>query len=165
MSFSDAVLKPLADTAVSTAILESGWLFPTIETVHVLALALVFGSVAIVDLRLLGLASRDRTVASLARQVLPWTWGGFTLALVSGALLFASQPIKYFGNIPFRVKFLLLALAGLNMLWFQWRTYPKVAALPSGAALPFAARLAGAFSLLLWISVITSGRWIAFTGY
>jgi hypothetical protein len=164
-SAAPAFLKQLGDTAIAQTILESGWIFPTVETVHVLALALVFGSIALVDLRLLGLASRERSVASVAEQTLPWTWSAFALAVVSGALMFLSQPVKYFDNVPFRVKFLLLALAGLNMLVFQRRVWPRVAPLPAAAALPTAARWAGGLSLLFWISIIAAGRWVAFAGY
>jgi hypothetical protein len=160
-----AFLTWLGNTAPAQTILESGWLFPTIETVHVLALALVFGSIASVDLRLLGLASRGRSAASVAAQSLPWTWGGFALAVFSGGLLFSSQPVKYWGNLPFRLKFVLLALAGLNMLLFQLRVWPRVAPLPADAALPTAARWAGGLSLLFWVSIVTAGRWIAFAGY
>lgn len=67
-------LKQLGDTGLAHAVLESGWIFPTVETFHVLALALVFGSIAMVDLRLLGLAARGRSVASVAQQTLRWTW-------------------------------------------------------------------------------------------
>ncbi len=164
-STAPAFLKDLGHTGLAQTILESAWIFPTVETLHVLALALVFGSIAIVDLRLLGLASRERSVAGLAAQTLNWTWGAFALAVVSGVLLFLSNPVKYYDNVPFRIKLLLLALAGVNMLVFQLRAWPQVRPLPADAALPAAARWAGGLSLLFWVGVVTAGRWIAFTGY
>ncbi len=164
-STAPAFVKALGETAFSQTLLESSWIFPTVETLHVLALALVFGSIVIVDLRLLGLASRGRSVASIAGQTLTWTWRAFALAAVSGSLLLLSNPVKYYDNLPFRIKLLLLALAGVNMLVFQWRAWPRVQPLPAEAALPSAARWAGGLSLLFWVGVVTAGRWIAFAGY
>lgn len=170
------VLKAIEATPLSQAILESGVWFPVIETVHVLALTLVFGSIAFVDLRLLGWASRGRGVQALSRELLPWTWSGFAAAVLSGGLLFISQPLKYWGNLPLRIKLALLALAGLNMLVFHLGAYRRIvqqeqAALgappgqPATLALPASARWAGGLSLLLWTGVIAAGRWIAFSGY
>ena len=166
------LLTAIEATPLSQAILESGLWFPVIETVHVLALTLVFGTIAFVDLRLLGLASRQRGVADLSRELLPWTWSAFAVALLSGALLFISQPVKYWDNLPLRIKFALLALAGLNMLVFHLGAYRHIARqeqLQPGAAaalaLPAAARWAGGLSLLVWTGVIAAGRWIAFAAY
>lgn len=159
------LLKQLGQTPLAQTILESGWIFPSVETLHVLALAVVFGSIALVDLRLLGLFWSERSVASLAAQALRWTWVAFAGAVVTGALLFLSNPAKYYMNLPFRIKLLLLALAGLNMLVFQLRQWPRVQPLPADAALPAAARWAGALSLTFWVGVIAAGRWIAFVGY
>ncbi len=165
MTFPYELLRQLEDTTLAQAILESAWLFPTIETAHVLALTLVFGSILIVDLRLLGWASRDRSVRDLAEQLLPWTWGAFTAALITGALLFASQPVKYFDNLPLRIKFLFLLLAGLNMAVFHLGSYRQVGQWGQAVVSPLAVRWAGALSLLFWVGVITAGRWIAFSGY
>jgi len=142
----------LQDTAVATAIRESDLLFPVVETVHVLAIALVVGTIAQVDLRLLGFGFRGRTVAELTRAVLPWTLGSFLLASVTGALLFASNPVHYFANGPFRLKFLLLLLAGGNAALFHLL-----------GRRPVAARLSRAVSLGCWVAIIATGRWIGFT--
>jgi len=169
------LLKAIEATPLSQAILESGVWFPVIETVHVLALTLVFGTIAFVDLRLLGWASRGRGLQALSRELLPWTWSGFAVAVLSGALLFISQPVKYWDNLPLRIKFALLALAGLNMLVFHLGAYrhivqqeqaaPAAPRGPGTLALPTAARWAGGLSLLFWTGVIAAGRWIAFAGY
>lgn len=160
--FPTGFLQQLQDSALATAISESIWLFPTIETIHVLALALVVGSIAIVDLRLLGWASVRRAVSSIAREVLPWTWAAFTLALLSGALLFSARAVHYYSNIPFRIKVALLLAAGLNMLWFQLRTYRDVAQWDTAPRPPAGARWAGSFSLLFWVGIVAAGRWIGF---
>jgi hypothetical protein len=139
------------------------WLFPIVETFHVLALATVFGSIAMVDLRLLGLSSRNRAVSKLSEEVLPWTWVAFLVAALSGSLLFISKAESYWFNTQFQLKFLCMLLAGLNMLAFQFGIYRRVAQWDSSLPAPLAARFAGAASLCLWLAVIVFGRWIGFT--
>ena len=158
-----ALLTWLETAQLSLFIRESAWALPVIEAVHVIALALVVGTIAIVDLRLLGLASVERSVTGLCREVLPWTWGAFVLAVIAGALMFASNANEYFGNIAFRVKLLILAAAGINMLVFQMVAYRGVATWDRDAALPLPAKIAGAVSLTCWIGVVFFGRWIGFT--
>ena len=91
-----------------------------IETIHVIAITLVFGTIAIVDFRLLGLGSNNRPVTELCRDVLPWTWIAFAFAAVTGGLLFVSHATQYFGNTAFRAKMLLMLLAGINMVVFEF---------------------------------------------
>ena len=143
------------------AIHESGSLFPVIETVHVFALAIVVGSIATVDLRLLGLARRDEPAGDVAAKALPWTWKAFAIAVVSGLLLFSSAAEKYVANPAFGIKLLLLACAGANMAVFQRRAGRDMA-LWDPAATPAGAKIAGGLSLLFWIGVVTAGRWIGF---
>lgn len=145
-----------------TDIRESAWLFPTIETVHVLALVLVVGSILMVDLRLLGIANRARPVTELTRQTLPLTWCAFVVAAAAGSLLFSSKALTYYANVPFRMKMLCLAGAGLNMLWFHAITYRRVEEWNRGDP-PWGARIAGGLSLILWVMVVATGRWIGFT--
>ena len=158
-----AVLKWLESTQTAEFIRESEWAFPTIESVHVIALALLVGTIAIVDLRLLGLASTSRSYADLSREVLPWTWGSFVLAVISGSLMFISQPVSYFGNFAFRSKILLLCLAGINMLVFQYLTGRGASGWRREDAVPLAGKVAASLSLVLWITVVFVGRWIGFT--
>ena len=153
----------LETSAVGSFVSQSTWAFPTIETVHVLVLVIVVGSIAIVDLRLLGVASNNRTVSQLSNDVLPITWTAFVLALITGGLLFSSKATHYLANWPFRFKMALLALAGLNMLLFHFLTYRDVSGWDEQRVTPRAARLAGFLSLAFWTGVIVFGRWIGFT--
>ena len=157
-----AAAQWLENTPLAVAIAEGAYPFPLLETAHVLGLGTVVGTIAIVDLRLLDLASRSRPVRDLVAETLPYTWAGFGLALVTGALMFISKATEYIANVPFRIKLCVLALAGLNMVAFHFLTYRSVDRWNHGIATPRAARIAGASSLLLWVAVVFLGRWIAF---
>jgi uncharacterized protein DUF6644 len=159
----DAALKWLEATSLATEIRENEILFPWVESVHVLAIALVVGLISIVDLRLMGLASLDRPAGTLARDVLPCAWVAFAFAALTGGLLFSAKATAYTGNFFFKGKLVLLALAGLNMLVFHAIVGRDTERWSARAKPPVAARIAGGLSLLLWIGVVAFGRWIGFT--
>ena len=138
------------------------WLFPIIETLHVMALTLVVGSIAMMDLRLLGIASRNSAVSRLSNEVLPWTWTAWTVAAVFGTLMFMAKAQTYAGNLQFRLKFVCMGLAALNMLIFHFGAYRDVERWDEGKP-PMSAKMAGALSLSLWIGVVFFGRWVGFT--
>ncbi len=138
------------------------WLFPIIETLHVMALTIVVGSIAMVDLRLLGLASRNTAVSRLTAEVLPWTWTAWSVAAVFGTLMFMAKAGTYAGNLQFRLKFVCMGLAAVNMFVFHFGAYRQVARWDGGEP-PMSAKLAGALSLSLWIGVVFFGRWVGFT--
>lgn len=142
---------------------EDDLLFPCIESVHVLAICLVVGSIAVVDLRLLGFASVDRPVGRLMRSILPITVGAFGLAVAAGSLLFISHASKYLENRFFIAKITLIALAGVNMAVFHLIGARNLDQWENDAMPPPSARVAGGLSLFLWISVVACGRWIGFT--
>ena len=142
---------------------ENDLLFPSIESVHVLAVCLVVGSIAVVDLRLLGFASVDRPVGRLMRSILPITVGAFGLAVAAGSLLFISHASKYLENRFFIAKITLIALAGVNMAVFHLIGARNLDQWENDALPPLFARVAGGLSLFLWVSVVACGRWIGFT--
>ena len=139
---------------------------PIIESLHVLAAAMVFGTIFIVDLRLLGVIDMGRAFTRVSREMLRLTWAAFCVSVTAGLLMFAANAGTYYGNTAFRFKMLAVLCAGLNMAIFQGLTFRNVAAWDKAARVPLAARLAGVTSILLWISVIFLARWIGFTkGY
>jgi hypothetical protein len=139
---------------------------PIIEAIHVMAIAVVFGTIFIVDLRLLGVPNAQRAFTRVADELLRWTWGAFIVAAITGALLFAVNATTYFVNTPFRWKMFALLCAGVNMAVFHLTTFRRVAAWDKNAPTPLAGRVAGAASIVIWVSVILLGRWIGFTkGY
>jgi hypothetical protein len=152
----------LENSSLGLAIAESAWWFPIIETIHVLALTLVFGSIALLDLRLLGVSHRDMGVLQLAEETLPWTWGAFVFAVVTGGLMFVSSASYYYENVPFQIKLVLLALAGINMAVFHLGAYRVVHTWNTTLPTPRAARIAAILSLLSWIGVVFAGRWMGF---
>jgi hypothetical protein len=149
-------------TPVGAAVRQSLWLFPAIETVHLLGMTVLVGTAAAFDLRLLGWALQRTPVSDLSRRLLPWTWVGFGLQVVTGALLFSSEAAKMYVNPAFRLKMLLICMAGMQALIFQVVAGRNLAAWDERAAVPVMARIGGLISILLWIGVVAAGRWIGF---
>jgi hypothetical protein len=158
-----ALMEWLQATSLAVFIHKTPWAFTTIALVHVFAISLVIATIAIVDLRLLGLASAKRPFTELARGFLPWTWAAFVLAVIAGSLLFISQATEYFVNTTFWIKMCLVGLAGINMLIFELITVRGVEKWDVAPTPPLAARLAGGISLACWALVVVFGRWTGFT--
>ena len=137
----------------------STWWFPLLESIHVVTIAFVVGSILMVDLRLLGLSGLDYAASRITRELVPWTWGAFFLSLPTGFGMFMTRASHYAGNPAFQMKMILLLLAGANMAFFQLRSIRTIESWDTSAVTPRAAKVAGATSLLLWIGVILAGRW------
>ena len=160
-----AFFEQLADAPWSMALHESEIAYSIIESVHVWSLVLFFGLVIVFDLRLLGWAFQKVPISEFSRRLLPWTILGFVLMVISGVLLVYAIPVRSYQNLFFRFKLILLLLAGINVLIFHSRVFPGIAKWDNDAKPPRAARLAGAFSLLLWIGIVVSGRMIAYNWF
>ena len=141
------------------------WLYPAVEIVHIVGIGLLFGSIVVFDLRLLGF-SRSIPVKRLARHVLPWSAGSFLLIVPSGLLMFIAHASEFIESEVFVIKMLLILAAGVNAGLFHTITFrtadvwdsEEMRKLPP----PPSARLAGGLSLLIWISVIACGRLLAY---
>jgi hypothetical protein len=147
---------------VAAAVRESLWLFPAVETFHLFGIILLVGSTVAFDLRLLGLALREQLVSKLASRLLPWAWVGFGVQVLTGLLLFASEAVKCYGNPAFRIKMMLLLLAGVNALVFHVASFRKVGDWDVSVP-PMGAKFTGFLSILLWLGIVAAGRWIGFT--
>jgi len=158
-----ALLETLQASSWAVFIHKTAWAFTTVEVVHVFAVSLVLATIAIVDLRLLGFASTKRPFAELSRQVLPFTWAAFVLAVIAGSLLFISRATEYFVNPVFWIKMALIAVAGINMMIFEFITVRDVQKWNLNATPPPRARLAGGISIACWVLVVVFGRLIGFT--
>jgi len=153
----------LMDTPVSIAIAENEVLFPWIEAFHVLGVTLVFGSIAMVDLRLLNIVFKEPPINQFCEQYLTITWSAFILSAITGSLLFISNPVNYANNTNFLIKISLLLTAGLNMVIFQYLFGKKLPTWANPVQLPKMAKLGATCSIFLWFGVIVFGRLIGFT--
>jgi hypothetical protein len=152
----------LETTPLSVEIREGIWWFPVLSCAHLLGMAVAAGAISFVDLRLLGRGLRFTPVSELTRQLLPWVWGGFAVMLVSGALLICAEAVMLYDNLGFRIKLVLLAVAGMNVLIFHTTIYRSVRQWEMAPVAPFRARLAGAVSLSCWLGLIAAGRVIPY---
>jgi hypothetical protein len=155
----------LASTSGSIALHESLYMYPLVESTHVLTLCLFVGLAAIVDLRLMGVMLRDVPVSDVARRLLPWVAGGFAIMVITGVLLFYAIPVRSYHSIWFRIKLVLLVLAGVNAWVFHARIWRRVSEWDVAPVPPRAARFAGTASLVLWAGIIVMGRMIAYNWF
>ena len=158
-----ALLKSLEASGLATRIRDSVFLFPMIESTHVIGLALVFGTIAIIDLRLLGIASTQRSFQRMASDILKWTWAAFALTVLTGSLMFITNAPVYYHNFYFRTKMLLLVLTGINMLVFELTAGRTIHRWDKAPSAPRAGKAVAALSLAMWIGIICMGRLIGFT--
>jgi hypothetical protein len=159
----DAILKSIEATSFATAIRDSIWMFPIIESVHVIGFTLVVGTIAIIDLRLLGLASVARSFERMWSDILKWTWAAFAVAVLTGLIMFTTNAQIYYHNPFFRTKMVLLLLAGINMGAFEVTAGRTVQSWGNRRSAPPAGKAVAVLSLALWIAIIFMGRIIGFT--
>ena len=148
---------------LGTTIAESTWMFPTLETLHVISFTIVLGTIFVMDLRMLGWTSNKFAVTATAKDTLPWTWGAFICAAITGSLLFVSKASSYVDNPWFIRKMVMIAFAGLNMMYFHFITWRTVEHWDRDATMPVAVKVAATLSLISWILVVYFGRAIGFT--
>jgi hypothetical protein len=146
-----------------TALRESRYGFPGLIFVHLCGLLITVGTVLLWDLRLLGVGLRSTPVSRVGKALLPWTWTGFCVMLLTGSAMVCMEAGRLYPNTAFRVKLALLILAGVNMLTFHATVYRSVGEWDRDAVVPARARVAGAISLLLWFGLLTAGRAIGYT--
>jgi len=149
----------LSNTPLSMVIQNAFWVIPTVQTIHIASIAIVMSSIIMLDMRLLGVSARGRTVESVAARFLPWVWGALVVLLLSGSLLIIGEPARELLSQVFWLKMTLLIGALLLTFGIQrgsrgaaalWERHRAVAALVAVA------------SLLLWMGILAAGRWIAY---
>ncbi|HXA78449.1 MAG TPA: DUF6644 family protein [Candidatus Acidoferrales bacterium] len=159
----DGFLKLLEASRFATTLRDSIWMFPIIESIHVIGFTLVVGTIAIIDLRLLGLASTERSFQRMTSDILKWTWAAFALTVATGLTMFTTNAAIYYHNPFFRTKMLLLLLAGVNMVAFELTAGRTIHQWHQARSAPSAGKAAAVLSLAIWIGVIFMGRMIGFT--
>lgn len=162
----DEFIHWLEATQTSLVIQKVFWIIPTVQTAHILAISVVLASMAMFDLRLLGLVGRHHSIASLSRRFMPWLWGALIVLAASGSILIIGEPKRALGNVFFAAKMSMLAAAIAATLGFQAILKRDLARggadlAPSHAV---AAKLIGLLSLGLWVGIAVAGRLIAYSG-
>ena len=152
----------LESSGIGRAMRESLWLYPSVETVHIIGLAIVYGSIVVVDLRLMGI-SRTLSAAKLARFALPWTVGAFLVVMLTGSLMFTAHAEDFLGNGVFLLKMGLILAAGVNAGLLHAGAFRHVNSWDEGVLPPIGVRVAAALSIVLWTCVIACGRLLAYT--
>jgi len=152
----------IQNSSVGTGIRESVYVFPLIEATHVIGLAVSVGTIAIVDLRLIGAALTKEPVTDVIEQLQPWTLWAFAVQFISGFFLFWSEAARLYPSYSYRAKFVFIALLGINALLFHTTIYKSVDKWDRDAVTPFRARMAGWIGITFWAAVIFFGRWTAY---
>ena len=155
----------VASTRASVAMHESIWMFPIVESVHVLGLCLFLGIAVLWDLRLLGVTFGDVPAEEMHRRLMPWMQIGAVVMVISGIAVYLNDPIRYYNNVFFRIKAVMLLLAALNAWVFETGIFRRIVAWDREARTPMTARLAGAASLVLWAAIVVAGRMIAYNWF
>lgn len=145
-------------SSIGNWVRDSRWIFPAIEAVHIVALALLFGAILMLNLRLLGLTLKNKPVAQLARELSSWVLVSLIIILASGVLLFASEAMKAYASVPFQVKMLFLFAAMI----FHYTIYGWLTRSSDERIGPVWGKLAAIVSILLWLGVGIGGRGIGF---
>ena len=140
-------------------------LFPLLLTVHLVGMTIFAGLVIMMDLRLCGIGNLRTPFTQCQRRLFPWQMVGMTISAITGLILVYGQPMRYYGNVYFWMKTMMMILAAVNALAFHYGTYHSVGKWDSDATLPFGAKLAAAISLALWATVIMSGRLMAYNWF
>ena len=161
MTGSEAPLAAIERSALAVAMRQDLWLYPAVEILHIAGFVVLVGSIAMLDLRLLGL-SREIRVRAFARHVLPWTAGALLVIVPTGLMMFITHAGDFVSNGAFQIKLLLIMAAGVNAALFHLGVFRTVAAWDHGAGTPRAAKLHAAASLLIWFGVISCGRLLAY---
>jgi hypothetical protein len=149
----------LSNTHVSLAIQSALWVVPAVQTVHILCVSLVMSSVAMLDLRLMGLVGRRQPISRMVGRLLPWVWYSLIVLATTGIILIIGEPMRELPNAAFQAKMAMLATVILITLVIQQQSKKNATYWETRQVL---AKLIGLFSLLLWVGIVTAGRWIAY---
>jgi hypothetical protein len=152
----------LGQTPVSQVIQNVSWIIPSVQSIHILCIAIVISAVFMVDLRLLGVIGRDQPTAAYTSRFLSWIWPTLVILLVTGAVLITGEPTRSLENPAFQTKMVLLILAMITTLGLQLPTFKDPAYWELTTGHRVSARVLAVISLLLWVGIVFAGRWIAY---
>ena len=160
----ETLVTRLADTPWSIALHESLYMYAITESTHVMSIMLFVGTIAMIDLRLLGISYRQVPVSQMLSRMLPWTVAGFALLMITGAMLFLAIPIRTYHSLWFRLKCLMILIAAINIAIFTFKVERDKAVWDLGPV-PGKSKTCAAISLGAWACVIVFGRLIAYNWF
>ena len=155
--------KWLAATPLSHAIQTTGWIIPTVQTIHILSVAVVFSSATLVNLRIWRLLQRDAPLPEIARRFLPAIWPVLLVLLITGSLLIIGEPRRSLVNSTFYLKMALLAFAIVLTAGLQRWISSSPNSWDGDRRRQMTGRVAATLSILVWCGIVFAGRWIAYT--
>lgn len=158
----ESLLAWIQASAIAAAMRTSLWMYPVVEIVHILGFILLVGSIAMLDVRLLGWG-RALPVRALCRMLVPWSLAGAVLVVPAGLMMFSARPDDFVNNPVFQLKLLLIVVAGINAGLFHFGVYRSAAQWDAGTRAPLPARLHAMASLALWVATVSCGRLLAYT--
>ena len=150
----------LESTALADAVRTIPWLYPALESLHYIGIACLVGGIMLIDLRLLGVAKKLRI--DLMVTLLPWVWIGFTITAITGGIIFVYGATGFGTNPPFIMKMILILIAGINAFIFEVMARRGRDSWVTAGIAPVPVRAVATISLILWVSVVTTGRWMAY---
>jgi hypothetical protein len=153
----------LAKTKLSTFFQNTSWVVPTSQSVHIVCVSLVFASAIMINMRLLGIGARGRSISQLTAHVLPWMWGGLVVLLLTGAVQTITEPVRQFVTPMFWAKMAMIVVVALMTALFSSAVRNNAARWDSASTRPSSARLFALVSTVLWMAIIVCGRFIGYT--
>ncbi len=156
-----ALIHWIMGTSASRTVANVAWIIPAVQTLHILAISVVISTMAMLDLRLMGITAKSYTIRAVADRFLPWMWLSVIVLLITGLILITGEPDRALGNWVFQTKMALL-IAVLAISWGFNRALKRDLSAWEGSRHENAAKVTGLVSLLLWIGIVVAGRWIAY---
>lgn len=145
-------------SALSSAIRDNSWVVPIVQSIHIIAIAVVAGSALVTELRIVGIVAPDETMAVVAQRYLPWMWRALAVLLATGLVMIVGEPERTLGNVTFWIKMALVLAGVLASLGLR-----KPLLRPSNPSDKAPGRVLAWILLALWVGVIFCGRWIAYS--
>jgi hypothetical protein len=153
----------IATTPVSIFFQNEEWIVPTSQSIHIIGICVVFASTMMINLRLLGVGAKGRSLSQLSADLLPWVWRGFALLLLTGTLQVIAEPVRQFVTPAFWAKMLLVIIVVSATVIFGRTVRINAARWDNTSTRPVAARIFAVASSMLWIAIIVCGRLIGYT--
>lgn len=152
----------LSRTSLSIAFQEAVWFVPTVQTIHIIAIAILLMTLYLIGLKLLGFMPRSQSLSVSLRKASPWIWIMLSILLLSGALLTITEPARELLNWAFRLKMIMVLILALVIAWVQGRVRLDPDYWTRSPGRRGFAKVLGAFVLIVGAAIITAGRWIAY---